>query len=195
MKRFFDILLSALGLAVLSPVFLGLYFLVRLGSRGSGFYVQERIGKDGKPFGLYKFRSMRTGADAEGLLTVGPCDARITPIGRILRRYKLDELPQLWNVFRGDMSIVGPRPEVRKYVELYTDEQRRVLTVRPGITDYASIKYADESSLLAQTDSPDRVYIEQIMPDKIRLNMEYLEHYSLKEYFKIIFLTLKRLMP
>ena len=138
MIRFFDILFSALGLIVLSPLFLVLYLLIRLESRGGGFYSQQRIGLGGKPFRLYKFRSMRVGSDKKGLITVGEHDNRITRTGAFIRKYKLDELPQLWNVLTGDMSLVGPRPEVEKYTSLYTPEQRRVLDVRPGITDWAS---------------------------------------------------------
>ena len=194
MKRFFDILFSAWGLLMLAPVFLILCLIIKAEGKGGCFYVQERIGKNGKPFGLYKFRTMRTGAESEGLLTVGEHDTRITRIGYFLRKYKIDELPQLLNVLKGDMSLVGPRPEVRKYVELYTEAQRKVLSVRPGITDYASIEYVNENELLSQAEDPDRVYIEKIMPDKIKLNMKYLENYTLKEYFKIIFLTLKSLI-
>jgi lipopolysaccharide/colanic/teichoic acid biosynthesis glycosyltransferase len=137
---------------------------------------------------------MRIGADSEGLLTVGEHDQRITRIGHFLRKTKMDELPQLLNVLKGEMSLVGPRPEVRKYVELYTEEQRKVLSVRPGITDYASIEYVNENELLSQSEDPERTYIEQVMPDKIKLNMRYLEHYNLIEYFKIIFLTFKSLV-
>ena len=137
---------------------------------------------------------MRIGADSEGLLTVGEHDARITRVGYFLRKTKMDELPQLWNVLKGDMSLVGPRPEVRKYVDLYTDEQRKVLGVRPGITDYASIEYVNENELLSKAEDPERTYIEKVMPDKIKLNMRYLEHYTVGEYFKIIFLTFKSLM-
>ena len=194
MKRFFDILFSAWGLLMLAPMFLILCLIIKAEGKGDCFYVQERIGKDGKPFGLYKFRTMRTGAESEGLLTVGEHDTRITRIGYFLRKYKIDELPQLLNVLKGDMSLVGPRPEVRKYVELYTEAQRKVLSVRPGITDYASIEYVNENELLSQAEDPDRVYIEKIMPDKIKLNMKYLENYTLKEYFKIIFLTFKSLI-
>ena len=194
MIRLFDILFSALGLIILSPLFAVLYILIRTESKGGAFYVQERIGKDGKPFGLYKFRTMRTGSESEGLLTIGEHDNRITRIGYFLRKTKIDELPQLMNVLKGDMSLVGPRPEVRKYVDLYTEEQLKVLSVRPGITDYASIKYVNENELLSKADDPDRVYIEEIMPDKIKLNMKYLEHYTISEYFKIIFLTFKSLM-
>jgi len=187
--RFFDIVFSALGLIILSPVFLVIYVLIRLESKGGGFYVQERIGKDGVPFGLYKFRSMRSGSDKKGLITIGERDERITRLGYFIRRYKLDELPQLWNVLKGDMSMVGPRPEVRKYVEMYNDEQRRVLSVKPGITDYASIEYVNENELLGSASNPDKVYIEQVMPDKINLNMKYIKNQSITEYFKIIFLT------
>lgn len=194
MIRFFDIIFSALGLIVLLPVFAAICLKIKIGSKGGCFFIQERIGKDGKPFGLYKFRTMRIGADSEGLLTVGEHDARITHVGYFLRKTKMDELPQLWNVLKGDMSLVGPRPEVRKYVELYTDEQRKVLRVRPGITDYASIEYANENELLSKAEDPDRTYIEEVMPDKIKLNMRYLEHYTVSEYFKIIFLTFKSLV-
>jgi lipopolysaccharide/colanic/teichoic acid biosynthesis glycosyltransferase len=189
MIRCFDVLFSGLGLIALSPVFLIIYILIRLESKGGGFYQQMRVGKYGKEFGLYKFRSMRIGADRLGLITIGGRDPRITRIGYFIRKYKLDELPQLFNVLRGNMSIVGPRPEVRKYVDLYTDEQRKVLSVRPGITDYASIMYVDENSILGVASNPDKIYVEQIMPDKILLNMRYINCYSVTEYFKIIFLT------
>ena len=189
MIRFFDIIFSAVGLLLLSPFFLIIYLLIRCESKGGGFYCQQRVGKDGRMFGLYKFRSMRTGSDKKGLITVGGHDSRITRMGYFIRKYKIDELPQLWNVLKGDMSLVGPRPEVKKYVDLYTEEQRRVLSVRPGITDYASIEYVDENEILGKADNPDRVYVEEIMPAKIKLNMRYIENRSLKEYFKIIGLT------
>jgi lipopolysaccharide/colanic/teichoic acid biosynthesis glycosyltransferase len=137
---------------------------------------------------------MRVGSDSEGLLTVGERDNRITRIGYVLRKTKIDELPQLMNVLKGDMSLVGPRPEVRKYTDMYTEEQRKVLCVRPGITDYASIEYVNENELLSTADDPERMYIEKVMPDKIKLNMKYLEHYTVGEYFKIIFLTFKSLV-
>ena len=194
MTRFFDILFSAAGLIVLSPIFLVIYLAIVAGSRGGGFYSQERIGKDGKPFRLYKFRSMRTGADRHGLITVGGHDPRITRAGYFIRKYKLDELPQLFNVLKGDMSLVGPRPEVRRYVELYTPEQRQILKVRPGITDYASIEYADENEILGQADNPDEVYVRKIMPDKIRHNMKYISHPTTGEYFRIIFLTIRKIL-
>ena len=194
MIRLFDILFSLLGLLLLSPLFVVIYLLIIAESKGGAFYIQERIGKNSKPFGLYKFRSMRVGSDAEGLLTVGERDNRITRTGYILRKTKIDELPQLLNVLKGDMSLVGPRPEVKKYTDMYTEEQRKVLSVRPGITDYASIEYVNENELLSKADDPEQMYIEKVMPDKIKLNMKYLEHYTVGEYFKIIFLTFKSLV-
>ncbi|WP_315537896.1 sugar transferase [Prevotella koreensis] len=194
MIRLFDILFSTIGLLVLSPLFLIIYILIIIESKGGGFYSQTRVGKNGIPFAIYKFRSMRTDADKHGLITVGGRDPRITRIGYYIRKYKIDELPQLWNVLVGDMSLVGPRPEVQKYVDLYTDEQRKVLSVRPGITDYASIEYVDENILLAKSDDPDKTYIEVVMPAKIKLNMKYINNKSLKEYFKIIFLTLAKIV-
>ena len=191
MIRFFDIIFSIIGLVILSPIFIVLYLLIRIESKGGGFYSQERIGKNGKPFKLYKFRSMRIGSDKKGLITIGEKDNRITKTGFILRKYKLDELPQLWNVFIGDMSLVGPRPEVKKYTDLYTEEQKQVLQVRPGITDWASIKYVDENKILGESEDPDEAYVNLIMPNKIKLNMVYIQHQTLGEYFKIIFTTFK----
>lgn len=190
MNRIFDFVFSFLGIVILSPLFLFLYIAIRLESRGSGFYRQLRVGRYGKDFYVYKFRSMRVGSDKKGLITVGGRDPRITRMGYFIRKYKLDELPQLFNVLKGDMSLVGPRPEVRKYVELYTEEQRQVLSIRPGITDYASIEYVDENTILGQAEDPDRAYVEQILPDKIRYNMKYIHNRTIKEYFKIIFLTI-----
>lgn len=158
-------------------------------SEGPGFYSQVRVGKGGKDFRLYKFRSMRVGADKKGLITVGGRDPRITRVGYFIRKYKLDELPQLWNVLLGDMSLVGPRPEVRKYVDMYTEDQWKVLSVRPGITDYASIEYVDENEILGKAIDPDKVYVEQIMPNKIRYNMKYIQNCSVWEYLKVIILT------
>lgn len=189
MTRLFDILFSFFGLLILSPFFVIIWLIIVLTSRGGGFYTQNRVGKDGVDFSLYKFRSMRKDADKGSLITVGGRDPRITKIGYFIRKFKIDELPQLFNVLKGDMSLVGPRPEVRKYVDLYTDEQKKVLSIRPGITDYASIEYVDENVILGKSDNPDEVYVSQIMPDKIKLNMKYIENKSVKEYFKIIFLT------
>lgn len=189
MIRFFDIIFSGIGLIILSPIFIILYILIRFESKGGGFYKQERIGKDGKPFSLFKFRSMRKDSDKGSLITIGKRDPRITRIGYFIRKYKLDELPQLWNVFIGDMSLVGPRPEVEKYTKLYTIEQQKVLSVRPGITDWASIKYVDENLILGQAEDPDKAYIEQIIPDKIQYNMKWIENQGIVEYFRIIFMT------
>ena len=194
MIRFFDIVFSMIGLILLSPLFMILYLMIRLESKGGGFYTQERMGKDGLPFRLYKFRSMQTGSDKKGLITIGEKDNRITRTGYFLRKYKLDELPQLWNVFIGDMSLVGPRPEVKKYTDLYTEEQKQVLQVRPGITDWASIKYVDENKILGEAKDPDEAYVNLIMPNKIKLNMVYIQHQTLGEYFKIIFTTFKEIV-
>ena len=193
MIRFFDILFSFLGLVILSPLFVIIWLIIILTSKGGGFYKQIRVGKGGEDFPLYKFRSMRKDADKGSLITVGGRDPRITKIGYFIRKFKIDELPQLFNVLKGDMSLVGPRPEVRKYVDLYTDEQKKVLSVQPGITDYASIEYVDENEILGKAENPDEVYVNQIMPDKIKLNMKYIENQSVKEYFKIIFLTIKKI--
>ena len=194
MIRFFDIIFSGIGLILLSPLFIVLYILIRLESKGGGFYSQQRIGKDGVPFNLYKFRSMRKDADKKGLITVGGHDPRITKIGYFIRKYKLDELPQLFNVLKGDMSLVGPRPEVEKYTRLYTPEQRKVLSVVPGITDWASIEYVDENVILGKAEDPNKAYIEQVMPDKIKYNMKYINNRSVGEYFKIIFTTFYRII-
>ena len=190
MTRIFDILLATLGLVILSPLLIFVYVAIVLESRGGGFYRHQRTGRYGKPFRLIKFRSMYVNADKHGLITVGGHDNRITRVGYYIRKYKIDELPQLINVVKGDMSIVGPRPEVKKYTDLYTEEQRKILDIRPGITDYASIKYVDENEILGTSDNPERTYIEHIMPDKIKLNMIYISQNGIKEYFKIIFLTL-----
>lgn len=195
MIRFFDILLSCIGLIVLFPIFLMLSIWIKLDSKGPVFYKQNRVGRNNVDFLLYKFRSMITDADKKGLLiTVGGKDPRITKSGYFIRKYKLDELPQLINVFMGDMSLVGPRPEVRKYVDMYNDEQRKVLSIRPGITDYASIEYMDENKILGEAEDPERSYIEVIMPEKIRYNMKYIENQSIGEYFKIIFLTIWKIL-
>lgn len=194
MIRFCDIVFSFFGLLFLSPLFLIVALWITIDNPGPVFYRQQRVGRNNKDFGLLKFRSMRVGADKMGLITVGERDPRVTRAGFYIRKYKLDELPQLWNVLIGDMSLIGPRPEVRKYVNLYTPDQQRVLSVRPGITDYASIEYIDENTLLAQSADPDKTYIEQIMPAKIALNMRYIEHQTLGEYFKILFLTLIKII-
>ncbi|MCL1850781.1 MAG: sugar transferase [Bacteroidetes bacterium] len=194
MIRFLDILFSCIGLIILSPFLIIIALLVICTSRGNIFYTQNRVGKNNRDFTLFKFRTMKINADKEGLLTVGMNDARITKTGHFLRKYKLDELPQLWNVLKGEMSLAGPRPEVRKYVDLYNEEQKRVLNVRPGITDYASIEYVNENQRLAQSDNPEKHYLEVIMPEKLKINLRYIENRSVKEYFKILLLTVKSII-
>ena len=191
MKRLFDIISSSAGLIFLSPVFLFVAIWIKLDSKGPVFYRQVRVGKNGRDFRIYKFRSMRRGADKKGLITVGGRDPRVTRSGYYIRKYKLDELPQLINVFTGEMSVVGPRPEVRKYVNLYTEEQLKVLSVKPGITDIASIKYRNENELLDKADNPDKMYTEVIMPDKLKYNLEYIEKASFLYDIKLIFRTFK----
>ena len=189
-KRLFDIVSSGIGLLCLAPVFVVMAIWIKLDSRGPVFYRQTRVGRYGRDFRIFKFRSMRVGSDKGRQITVGERDPRITRFGYFIRRYKIDELPQLINVFLGDMSIVGPRPEVRKYVDLYSEEQRKVFQVRPGITDLASIKYRNENELLSQADDPDTYYIDVIMPDKLAINLEYIRHQSFMGDIKIIFNTL-----
>jgi lipopolysaccharide/colanic/teichoic acid biosynthesis glycosyltransferase len=190
MIRTLDFLFSFLGLILLSPFFLLIALFVKLSSIGPVLYKQSRIGLHGAEFNVYKFRTMLMNSDKLGLITVGGRDPRITPIGYYLRKYKLDELPQLINVLTGDMSLVGPRPEVKKYVDLYNHEQSKVLSIRPGITDWASIYYRDENEILGKSTDPEKDYIEKVMPDKLKCNLIYIENYGPVEYFKIIFSTL-----
>lgn len=181
---------SGLGLLVLSPFFLLLAVWIKLDSAGSVFYRQVRVGRYNRNFRLFKFRSMRVGSDKKGLITVGGRDPRVTRSGYFIRKYKLDELPQLINVLLGDMSLVGPRPEVRKYVEMYTSEQLHVLDVRPGITDMASIRYRNENELLAEAEDPEAYYIREIMPDKLKINLEYVAKHSFWFDMNLIFKTI-----
>lgn len=194
MKRIFDILASGAGLLVLSPLFLVAALWIKWDSRGPVFYRQVRVGRHNRDFRLLKFRSMVVGADKKGLITVGGHDPRVTRSGYFIRKYKLDELPQLVNVFLGDMSLVGPRPEVRKYVDMYTPEQLHVLDVRPGITDPASIRYRNENELLAQAEHPDRYYVDVIMQDKLRINLEYVANRSFWYDIKLIFMTFREIL-
>ena len=189
-KRFFDISLSFIGLLVLAPFFLVLELLILFDDGFPVFYLQKRVGKDGKDFDLFKFRTMVKNADKKGLLTVGGRDKRITRSGFFLRKYKIDELPQLINVLKGDMSLVGPRPEVRKYVNMYTAEQKKVLSVRPGITDPASVEYRNENELLAASKDPERTYINEVMPAKLRISLKYIEEKTFFSDIGIIFRTI-----
>ena len=193
-KRLFDIFFSLIGLIILIIPFLIISLLIAFDSKGGVFYKQIRVGKNGVDFKLLKFRTMQTDADKAGLLTVGGRDNRITKIGYGLRKYKIDELPQLINVLLGDMSLVGPRPEVRKYVDLYTNEQQRVLSVKPGITDYASIEYSNENELLGQSENPEQIYIHEIMPAKLKLNLKYISEQGVGTDLKIIFKTIAKIV-
>lgn len=192
-KRLFDIVFSFTGIILLLPFFLLISVLVALSSKGGVFYVQKRVGKDGRDFSLFKFRTMHSGAERKGLLTVGAKDSRVTRVGYFLRKYKIDELPQLFNVLFGSMSLVGPRPEVRKYVELYNEEQKKVLTVKPGITDYASIEYSNENEILARSSAPEQTYISEIMPHKLALNLKYIREKSLFTDMRIVIRTLRKI--
>lgn len=189
MKRLFGVIASGLGLVVLSPLFLVLAIWIKLDSKGPVFYRQVRVGRNNKDFRIFKFRSMRVGADKGSLVTIGGRDPRVTRSGYWIRKFKLDELPQLINVFIGDMSLVGPRPEVRHYVDYWTPEQMRVLDVRPGITDPASIKFRNENELMEKAEDPEKYYIEVIMQEKIKLYLEYVEKHNFFYDIALIFKT------
>lgn len=193
LKRIFDIILSLFGLIILLPFMLIIAVFIKFDSKGPVFFKQVRVTKGGKEFKIFKYRTMKVGSDKYSQITVGK-DGRITKIGSFLRKYKLDEIPQLINVFIGDMSLVGPRPEVPKYVALYTDEQKEILKVRAGITDYASIEFSDENNLLALEEDSEKAYIEKIMPKKIELNKKYLSEISILTDIKIILLTIKKIL-
>jgi len=193
-KRLFDILLSALALVLLSPLLLVVAIVIVVGARGGAFFRQTRVGKGGKPFRLLKFRTMRPGSEAMGRITVGERDPRVTRIGVFLRRTKLDELPQLWNVLVGDMSLVGPRPEVPEYVALYSGEQRRVLDVRPGITSLASIAYINENELLGRSADPKRTYVEDVLPAKLELDLKYVRDRTMGMDIGILLGTAARML-
>jgi lipopolysaccharide/colanic/teichoic acid biosynthesis glycosyltransferase len=189
-KRFFDIVAATLGLLILLPLLMVVAVAIALDSKGSILFLQQRIGKGGEPFFLFKFRTMHVGADKGTAITVGNRDPRITTIGYYLRKIKMDELPQLINVLKGEMSFVGPRPEVKKFVDLYTPEQRRVLDVAPGMTDYASILFRNENELLSGKNDPVAFYVDHIMPQKLQLNLEYIDSNNLWIDIKILFKTL-----
>ncbi len=194
LKRLFDIVCSLIGILILSPFLIIIILLVAITSGFPVFYLQTRVGKNNIDFKLFKFRTMKLNADKAGLLTVGGRDSRITSIGYYLRKFKLDELPQLFNVLFGSMSLVGPRPEVRKYVDMYNAEQKKVLSVKPGITDYASIDYINENELLAKSQNPEETYIKEIMPAKLSLNLKYISEAGLGTDLKIIFRTLGKIV-
>ncbi len=194
MKRLFDVIASLTALVLLSPLFLILAFAVVIGDGFPVFFKQERVGKSGKTFRLLKFRSMYKDAEKRGQLTVGEDDPRVTPSGRVLRRYKLDELPQLMNVLKGDMSVVGPRPEVPKYVAKYTATQREVLSVRPGLTDPASLSFFNEDELLGRSEDPEQTYIEEILPLKTELQRQYVYDRSFLTDLRIILQTLRKIL-
>ena len=191
MKRLFDIVASGLGLLVLSPLFIIVAIWIKLDSKGPVFYRQVRVGLHNKDFRIFKFRSMRVGADKGSLVTIGGRDPRVTRSGYFIRKFKIDELPQLINVFIGDMSLVGPRPEVRHYVDYWTPEQMHVLDVRPGITDPASIKFRNENELMGQAENPEEYYIHVIMQEKIKLYLEYVANASFLYDLKLILQTFK----
>ena len=193
LKRIFDTTLSLFGLIILLPFMLIIAILIKFDSKGTVFFKQIRITKGGKEFKIFKYRTMKVGSDKYSQITVGK-DERITKIGSFLRKYKLDEIPQLINVLIGDMSLVGPRPEVPKYVALYTDEQKEILKVRAGITDYASIEFSNENDLLALEKDSEKAYIEKIMPKKIELNKKYLSEISMLTDIRIILLTIKKIL-
>ncbi len=195
MKRIVDVILSCIVIIIFSPLFLVIAALIKLTSPGPVFYRQSRVGLNGREFLMLKFRTMYNNADKSGgPLTLSNTDQRITATGRFLRKYKLDELPQFFNVLEGTMSIVGPRPEVKKYVALYSPEQLKVLSVLPGITDFASIRYNNEAEVLEKQEDPETYYIQYIMPEKIRLNQRYLSHPTLANYFRVIFLTIGKIL-
>jgi lipopolysaccharide/colanic/teichoic acid biosynthesis glycosyltransferase len=194
MKRLFDILFSGVLIVVLLPLGIVVSICIILDDFGSPFFVQQRVGLNGRNFGLLKFRSMLKNAESKGQLTVGMKDNRITRSGYFIRKYKIDELPQLVNVFMGEMSVVGPRPEVPKYVLLYNEEQQNVLSIKPGITDFASIEYVRENELLSQSPHPEKTYIEEIMPAKLALNLKYVSEQSFLTDMKIILQTIKAIL-
>jgi lipopolysaccharide/colanic/teichoic acid biosynthesis glycosyltransferase len=189
-KRVFDIISSSGAILIGLPFFVLIALLIECTSRGGVFFKQKRVGKGGEEFWLYKFRTMKPDAESKGLITVGGRDNRITSVGYFLRKFKLDEFPQLLNVIKGDMSIVGPRPEVRKYVEMYSEDQKKVLSVRPGLTDLASIQFINENELLGQSSNPEKTYIEEVMPAKLALNLQYIQLQSFWFDLKLILKTI-----
>jgi lipopolysaccharide/colanic/teichoic acid biosynthesis glycosyltransferase len=193
MTRLLDILFSFIGLIILFPFFIIIGILILIDNYGPVFFLQKRVGKGGKEFRLIKFRSMKVGSEKKGFITLGSKDSRITRMGSVLRKFKIDELPQLFNVLIGQMSLVGPRPEVIKYVKLYNEEQKKVLTVRPGITDFSSIMFADENRMRSNIEDPEKHYIEEVLPRKLNLSLIYVNNPVLGNYFTIIIRTFLRI--
>ena len=193
-KRIFDVLMSFTGILMILPLLIFIAIMVVLDSKGGVIYSQNRVGRNKVNFKLFKFRTMKLGADKGSLLTIGNHDQRITKSGYWLRKYKLDELPQLFNILLGDMSFVGPRPEVIKYVALYNLQQQRVLNVKPGLTDWASLAFIDENQLLVKAENPEMYYINHIIPLKINQNLRYIDHHNLWIDIKIILLTIKSIL-
>jgi len=193
-KRLFEFFAALFGIIIISPLLLVVALIVKVGSAGPIIYHQQRIGRSFHPFMIYKFRTMRPGSDADGNTCTVKGDARITPIGRLLRKTKLDELPQLFNVLIGDMSLVGPRPEVAQYVEMFKEDYKTVLSVRPGITDYAAIEYRNEEAILARYSNPQEAYAKEILPAKIALYKKYIAEQSFLTDLRIILRTLGKLV-
>jgi lipopolysaccharide/colanic/teichoic acid biosynthesis glycosyltransferase len=193
MTRLLDILFSFIGLIILFPFFIIIGILILIDNYGPVFFLQKRVGKGGKEFRLIKFISMKVGSEKKGFITLGSKDSRITRMGSVLRKFKIDELPQLFNVLIGQMSLVGPRPEVIKYVKLYNEEQKKVLTVRPGITDFSSIMFADENRMRSNIEDPEKHYIEEVLPRKLNLSLIYVNNPVLGNYFTIIIRTFLRI--
>ncbi len=188
-KRCFDVFFAISGILLCTPLWVILPLFILLDSPGNPFFKQIRVGRNNIDFKLFKFRSMRNDSEKRGLLTIGSSDSRITRTGYYLRKFKIDELPQLFNILKGDMSFVGPRPEVRKYVEMYDEIQRRILGIKPGLTDYASLQYINENELLKNSPEPEKLYITEIMPAKIRLNLKYMEEMSVLTDIRILMRT------
>lgn len=194
MKRAFDIAASSIGLLILSPLFAIMAIWIKTDSEGPVFYKQVRVGRGNRDFKIFKFRSMKVGADKGSLISIGNEEQRVTRPGKFIRKYKLDEFPQLINVLIGDMSFVGPRPEVRHYVNYWTEEQMEVLSIRPGITDPASIRFRNESEILGKVDDPEKYYIENVMQEKLAMNLEYIRHNTIWNDIKIIFKTFSAIL-
>jgi lipopolysaccharide/colanic/teichoic acid biosynthesis glycosyltransferase len=193
MIRLFDLFFSLVGLILFFPFSVLIAILNSFETNGKPFFIQQRVGKDGKIFDLIKFRTMCNNSGDENQLTIGKRDKRITRFGFFLRKYKLDEIPQLLNVIRGEMSLVGPRPEVPKYVQMYNQDQKKILGIKPGLTDYASILFFYENEILAKSNEPEKTYIEDIIPQKIELNNRFISDPSLRQYFSILWLTIRKI--